>query len=61
VYAGAALAYSVLASFILSCAHRNRRARRPNPPMLTLVGLALMSASFTASALLLALGATMAG
>jgi hypothetical protein len=29
--------------------------------MLTLVGLALMSASFTASALLLALGATMAG
>jgi ABC-type Na+ efflux pump permease subunit len=57
--AGVALTYSLLAAFVLSCVGRNRRAKRANAPMLTLVSWAMMSASFTGAALLLALAVTL--
>lgn len=59
--AGAALAYSFLVAFVLSCVDRNRRANRKGTPMLKLVGLSLMSGSFAMSALLLALALFRAG
>ena len=50
----AAFSYTLLAGFILSSANRNRRQRRPHPPMLKLVGFVLMSTSLTLAALLFA-------
>jgi ABC-type Na+ efflux pump permease subunit len=55
VIAGAALAYSFLVTFVLSCASRNRRANRAGTPMLRLVGWCLMSGSFAMAGLLFAL------
>ena len=50
----AAFSYTLLAGFILSSANRNRRQRRPHPPMLKLFGVVLMAMSFTLAALLVA-------
>ncbi len=55
VLAGAALAYSFLVTFVLSCARRNFHANRRGAPMLQLVGWALMAGSFAMAALLIAL------
>ena len=49
----AAFSYTLLASFILSSADRNRRQRRPHQPLLKLAGIVLMAMSFTLAALLL--------
>ncbi|WP_420142296.1 hypothetical protein [Sphingomonas sp.] len=49
----AALTYGVLASFIMASAGRNRREKRRNPPLLTLLGLTLMALSATMAVLLL--------
>lgn len=49
----AAFTYTLLASFVLTSAGRNRRARRPHAPVLMLAGTVLMALSFTLSALLL--------
>jgi hypothetical protein len=59
VLAGAALTYSLLATFVLSCVSRNRRANRADTQVLTLFGWTLMSGSFAGAALLLALAATL--
>jgi sugar phosphate permease len=48
----AALTYGLLASFVMASAHRNRRERRRNPPVLTLAGLVLMGLSATMAVLL---------
>ncbi len=59
----AALTYTMLASFILSSAGRNRKARRPNHHMVDYVGWSLVALSlslaflFGARALLMALAA----
>jgi ABC-type Na+ efflux pump permease subunit len=49
-----AFTYTLLASFILSSAGRNRRDSRPHQPVLKLAGIVLMAMSFTLAALLFA-------
>ncbi|MDP1025704.1 hypothetical protein Q5H91_00620 [Sphingomonas sp. KR1UV-12] len=41
--------YGVLASFVLSGAERNKRAGRPNPPMVEYTGFALCAVSTAAA------------
>jgi hypothetical protein len=43
----AALAYGVIASFVMASASRNRRQARRNPPLLNLFGWGLMAFSGT--------------
>lgn len=45
--------YGMLASFVLSGASRNRKMRRPNPPILSYVGYVLCGLSGALSLLLL--------
>jgi hypothetical protein len=47
------LTYGMLASFVLSGATRNRRMRRPNPPILAYVGWVLCGLSGGLAVLLL--------
>ncbi len=56
----AALTYTLLASFILSSAGRNKRQARPHQPMLRRVGIVLMAMSFTLAVLLFATAAYLA-
>ena len=48
----AGLTYSALLSFVLSCATRNRREGRAQPPMVTAVGDVLCGMSAGAAGLL---------
>jgi hypothetical protein len=49
----AAFTYGVLMSFVLSGASRNRKLRRPHPPMLLYVGYVLFGSTAAASVMLL--------
>jgi hypothetical protein len=49
--------YGVVAMFVIAAVDRNRRESRAHAPVLTLVGWGLMSTSFAAAALMLALAA----
>jgi len=49
----AALTYGVLATFVMSSAHRNRREERANPPILNHFGVLLMAFSFAMSVMLI--------
>ncbi|RYE03712.1 MAG: hypothetical protein EOP61_03520 [Sphingomonadales bacterium] len=44
--------YAMLAMFVIQAMHTNRRAERPNPQMVTLVGWGLFSLSSTLAVLL---------
>lgn len=48
----AVFTYGLLASFVLSAASHNQRARRPNPPIMNYVGYVLLGMSAAASMLL---------
>lgn len=48
-----AFTYTLLASFVLSSATRNRRERRPHAARLVMAGWVLMSMSFALAAMLL--------
>jgi len=54
MFEAAAFAYSLLATFILCSAERNRRQQRGHTVALERFGIALMAFSFTAAALLFA-------
>ena len=53
--------YGMLTSFVLQGASRNRRLRRPNPPMLEYVGYVLCGLSAGLSAMLLLMAFTAPG
>lgn len=49
----AALAYGLLATFVMQSVHRNRRAARANPPILTLFAWGLLGFSAACGLILL--------
>lgn len=50
----AVFTYGLLASFVLSAASHNERAKRPNPPIMNYVGFVLLGMSAAAAVLLTA-------
>lgn len=53
MFGAVAFTYGLLMSFVLSGASRNRKLKRPNPPMLNYVGYVLFGSTAAASVLLL--------